>query len=48
MVFLPSMLYLLWASAASAPQEFPCLTSRIYLMVFLSFMLYLLSLKMYL
>jgi hypothetical protein len=47
MVFLPSMLYLLWASAASTIQEFPSFTSRIYLIVFLPSMLYLLNIKIY-
>jgi hypothetical protein len=40
MVFLPSLLYPLWASAASTIQEFPSLTSRIHLMVFLPSLLY--------
>jgi hypothetical protein len=41
MVSFPSMLYLLWTSAAIAIQEFPSLNSRIHLMVSLAFMLYL-------
>jgi hypothetical protein len=41
MVFFLSMRDLLWASAASALQEFPSFTSRIYLMVSLPFILYL-------